>query len=82
MAENEDGQERTEDPSSRKLQQAREKGQVPRSRELGSVAVMIVGAVGLMVFGSRILEAGVDVFRLNFSVSRDALIRMWECIIF
>jgi len=73
MAENEDGQERTEDPSARKLEQAKEKGQVARSREVGAVAVMIAGAVGLMVFGDRLIEAAMEVFRLNYSVSRDAL---------
>ncbi|PSU51226.1 flagellar biosynthesis protein FlhB, partial [Photobacterium aphoticum] len=43
-----DGQERTEDATPRRLQQAREKGQIPRSRELASVAVLVAGAVGLM----------------------------------
>ena len=46
-----DGQERTEDATARKREQAREKGQVPRSRELASVAVLVSGAVGLMWFG-------------------------------
>lgn len=73
MAENEDGQERTEEPSARKLEQAREKGQVARSRELGSVAVMIFGAVGLMLFGPLFLDAGQDVFQLNYEVDRDSL---------
>ena len=34
MAESEMGGERTEEPSARRLQEARERGQVPRSREL------------------------------------------------
>lgn len=71
--ENEDGQERTEDPSSRKLEQAKEKGQVARSRELGSVAVMIFGALGLMMFGGMLLEAGAEVFQINYSVTREEL---------
>lgn len=73
MAENEDGQERTEDPSARKLEQAREKGQVARSRELGSVAVMMFGALGLLFFGDYVLEACREVFNLNYDVSREAL---------
>src|SRR5690606_15587724 len=73
MAENEDGQERTEDPSARKLEQAREKGQVARSKELGSVAVMMFGALGLLFFGGMLLEAGLEVFRINYMVSRDEL---------
>lgn len=50
MAEN-DGQERTEDATPRRREQAREKGQVPRSRELASVAVLVLGSVALMWFG-------------------------------
>ena len=73
MAENEDGQERTEDPSGKKLEEARRKGQVARSRELGSVAVMIFGAIGLLMFGDMLIQAGVEVFRINFEVSADDL---------
>lgn len=73
MAENEDGQERTEDPSGRKLEEARRKGQIPRSRELGGAAVMILGALGLLMFGNMLINAGVEVFRINFTVSLDDL---------
>lgn len=73
MAENEDGQEKTEDPSTRKLEQAREKGQVARSRELGSVVVMMFGAMGLIFFGGMLLDACREVFQLNFDVDREAL---------
>lgn len=73
MAENEDGQEKTEDPTSKKLEEAREKGQVARSRELGSVVVMLFGALGLIFFGGMLLDACRDVFQLNFSVDREAL---------
>ena len=46
MAEEADqGGERTEEPSQRRLQEAREHGQVPRSRELTSFATMIGGSV-------------------------------------
>ncbi len=73
MAENEDGQERTEEPSSRKLEQAREKGQVARSRELGSVVVMMMGAVGLLMLGDMLVQASKEIFQLNYEVSREAL---------
>ena len=47
MAE-ESAQEKTEEPTARKLQKAREDGQVARSQELPGAAVMI-GAVTTMV---------------------------------
>jgi flagellar biosynthetic protein FlhB len=46
------GGERTEEPSQRRLQEARERGQVPRSRELSSFATMIGGSVALIATGS------------------------------
>ncbi|MCG6282489.1 EscU/YscU/HrcU family type III secretion system export apparatus switch protein, partial [Vibrio diabolicus] len=53
MAES-DGQERTEEATPRRLQQAREKGQVARSKELASVSVLVVGALSLMWFGDAL----------------------------
>jgi flagellar biosynthesis protein FlhB len=52
MAESEQGGERTEEPSQRRLQEARERGQVPRSRELTNFATMIGGSVALITMGS------------------------------
>ncbi|MGA2397530.1 MAG: flagellar biosynthesis protein FlhB [Steroidobacteraceae bacterium] len=48
------GGERTEEPSQRRLQDARERGQIPRSRELTSFATMIGGSVALIVTGSAL----------------------------
>ncbi|MDY6813323.1 MAG: flagellar biosynthesis protein FlhB [Pseudomonadota bacterium] len=56
MAESESGQERTEQPTPRRLQQARDKGQVARSRELASAAVVTAGAGGLALFGPALAE--------------------------
>lgn len=52
MAESSQGGERTEEPSQRRLQEARERGQVPRSRELTNFATMIGGSVALITMGS------------------------------
>lgn len=70
MAES-DGQERTEDATPRRLQQAREKGQVARSKELASVAVLVSGAVGLMWFGEMLAVALSEVMRKFFTLSRE-----------
>jgi flagellar biosynthetic protein FlhB len=47
--------ERTEQPSERRLEQAREQGQVPRSRELGSLAVLLTGGTVLW-FGAGLVR--------------------------
>ena len=49
MAEEQQGQEKTEEPSQRKLTKAKEEGQIARSRELNSVAIVLFGAVGAFV---------------------------------
>lgn len=47
MAENKDGMEKSEQPSSRRLEQAREKGQVPSTKELSPVVVFF-SAMGMI----------------------------------
>ena len=70
MAENQDGQEKSEQPTGKRLGDARKKGQVPRSRELNTVALTLVGAVALVMM-SRFLGAGLwGIMRANFSIPR------------
>lgn len=55
MAENEDGQEKSEDPTGRRRQQAIDEGQVPRSAELSAAAVLLAGASMIGMSGGRSL---------------------------
>ena len=48
MAENDSG-ERTEQPTPKRLDDARKKGQVPRSRELNTMVIMALSAVAMAV---------------------------------
>jgi len=48
MAENQDGQEKSQEPTAKRLQEARRKGQVPRSRELNTMAITVLGAASLI----------------------------------
>ena len=50
MAEDPSGGEKTEDASSRKLEKARDEGQVAKSMEVASVAVLLAGIISLYVF--------------------------------
>jgi flagellar biosynthetic protein FlhB len=54
MAENEDGQERTESATPKRIEEARRKGQIPRSRDLSAAAVLMTGGVGLSFMGAQI----------------------------
>ena len=68
--ENEDGQEKTEDPTPKRIQEAREKGDVPRSKDLNTMLLTLVAAATLLTLGPIIAEALMSVFRYNFSISR------------
>ena len=48
MAEEQQSQEKTEEPTARRKSRAREEGQLARSRELNSMALVITGALGLL----------------------------------
>ncbi|MGX9417246.1 flagellar biosynthesis protein FlhB [Vibrio sp. WJH972] len=69
MAES-DGQERTEDATTRRQEQAREKGQVARSKELASVSVLVIGSVSLMWFGESLAKALAAIMARMFNLSR------------
>ncbi|WP_086480810.1 flagellar biosynthesis protein FlhB [Oceanospirillum sanctuarii] len=71
--ENEDGQEKTEDPTPKRIQEAREKGDVPRSKDLNTMLLTLVAAAALLTLGPIIAEALMEVFRYNFSISRGDL---------
>ncbi|MCG9632967.1 flagellar biosynthesis protein FlhB [Vibrio sp. Isolate30] len=72
MAES-DGQERTEEATPRRLQQAKEKGQVARSKELASASVLIIGAVALMWFGESMAKALFEAMQRLFTLSREEI---------
>lgn len=52
MAEHDDTQERTEQPTQRRIEQAREKGQLARSRELANLGLLLAGGLGVLTLGS------------------------------
>lgn len=56
MAENEDGQERTEDPTARRKDEARREGQIPKSAELSTATVLLAGAAMLSMSGGQALS--------------------------
>ena len=64
--------EKTESPSARRLEQAREEGQVPQSRELSTFLVMMGGVAGMWVMGSFLSERMFGLMRQGLSISRTA----------
>ncbi|MDR1709167.1 MAG: flagellar type III secretion system protein FlhB [Candidatus Accumulibacter sp.] len=62
MAEDSD-QERTEPASSRRLEQAREEGQVPRSREIGAFLALMVSASSFWMLGGWMMQRTTAIVR-------------------
>ena len=49
-------QEKTEQPTAKKLEKSREDGQVPRSKELSMAIIMVFGAAFLLLTGDSIID--------------------------
>ncbi|MGW7675701.1 flagellar biosynthesis protein FlhB [Shewanella sp. S23-S33] len=69
MAE-ESSDERTEEPTGRRLEQARTKGQIARSKELGTAAVLISAACGFYMLGPSLAISLTRVFEIVFTMDR------------
>src|SRR6056297_437206 len=68
MSEQKTDQERTEEPTQRKLEKAREDGNVSISKEISSVLLMIVSVIMFLSTGSYMynrLEALFETFSMN-----------------
>jgi flagellar biosynthetic protein FlhB len=70
MAENQDGQEKSHDPTSKRVLDARKKGQVPRSRELNTMAITLLGVAALMALGPYLADGLNRLFVEQFVLRR------------
>ncbi|MEH6462877.1 MAG: flagellar biosynthesis protein FlhB [Shewanella psychromarinicola] len=83
MAENDSSQERDEEPTEKRLEQAREKGQVARSKELGTAAVLLAASVGFSMTGPAIAKGLHTIMKQLFTMERDqifdtnSMFRVW-----
>jgi flagellar biosynthetic protein FlhB len=74
MADNEThDHDRTEQPSAKRLDDARARGQVPRSRELAATAVVIAGALALLLGRDYYAANLARLFEVGLSLPRAAL---------
>lgn len=60
--------EKTEEPTGRRIEQAREKGQVPHSRELGTFLVLIVAGAAFWMMGSWFFQRSLVIARKGFTI--------------
>ena len=74
MAESESGADKSEEPTSKRLEEARKKGQIARSRELSTLAVTFGGAAALLIFGAQMGQAMLGMMQGNFALPREVLL--------
>ncbi|MDQ7015346.1 MAG: flagellar biosynthesis protein FlhB [Gammaproteobacteria bacterium] len=73
MAENESGQDKTEDPTPKRLSDAKKKGQVARSKDLATMTMTLFGSVGIWFLGSSMLEQLQAVLTGSFVISAQSV---------
>jgi flagellar biosynthetic protein FlhB len=73
MSENDSSQEKTEEATPRRREQSREKGQVARSKELGTSAVLLASAIGFVMVGPDIAKALALIMTTIFSQEREQI---------
>jgi len=66
-----DSSEKTEEPSSKRLEEARKQGQVPRSTDLNTAAVLLLAGGGLRMMGGHMGVQLHDLMRSGLSISRE-----------
>jgi flagellar biosynthetic protein FlhB len=69
----EGGQERTEQATPKRLREAREKGQIARSRELTTFSLLFVSGIGIYLMGGKIVESILETMRDSFQPPMDKI---------
>lgn len=69
MAESDSG-EKTEEPTAKKLSDARKKGQIARSKDLGTMFVLVGSACAMLLMGNSLMQALSKIMKRLFSITR------------
>lgn len=72
MAEDSD-QEKTEEPTSKRLDDAKKKGQIARSREFNTFAMLMASAALLLLLGKHIADGLLHLMQTEFQISREVI---------
>ncbi|MGB1109376.1 MAG: flagellar biosynthesis protein FlhB [Gammaproteobacteria bacterium] len=70
MAEQDSGQEKSQEATEKRKADARKEGQIPRSRELNTFAMILASTAGLMLFGPGIVEEMNSIMVTGFTPDR------------
>ena len=64
------GQEKTEEPTGKKISESKKKGQIARSKELGTMFVLIFSAISLLMYGPEIGKGLYNIMGRMLSLNR------------
>jgi flagellar biosynthetic protein FlhB len=67
------GQEKTEEPTSKRLEEAHKKGQIARSRELNTFVMLMASSLLFLMMGGQIGNGLLEMMRTQFQISRDII---------
>lgn len=84
MAENEDGSEKSEEPTDKKIRESREKGQIPRSKELTTLLMTLSAGVFFLFYGAVMMEDFQILVVRGLSFEREIAfdeLKMWNLIV-
>ena len=68
MAENANGGEKTEEPTPKRLQDARDEGQVPHSPEVNTASILLLAFCAMLVTGTWFVQATASMLRQTITV--------------
>ncbi|PCI01599.1 MAG: flagellar biosynthesis protein FlhB [Alphaproteobacteria bacterium] len=69
MAEGDDDAQKTEEPTPKKLEETRKKGQVPLSREMNNWVMLLAGTIVIVAMGSSMMGGIADILKSVFDNS-------------
>jgi len=67
------GQEKSEEPTPKRLQDAKDKGDVARSKELATTILLLAAAAASLMFGGMLADTMAGVMEFNFKLDRQAV---------
>ena len=70
MADSNTAQERSEEPTEKRLRKAKEDGQVARSKELNTVVLLLLGICGLLWFATSLFQFFIELMKKNFQFDK------------
>lgn len=73
MAENENGQERSEEATAKRKQESRDKGEIARSKELTTLLMMMISGAGFVFLGSGLVKDLMQILRSSLTIEREKI---------